>query len=428
MRSTDRDAIILGGGFAGLTAARELAAAGVAVTLLEARDRLGGRTWTAPLPGTDERVELGGGFFTAHQPRVAGALAAHGMGSRPFSAWAPGVAAHWTWRTGRELRAGDPLPADLRAEAERVAALLAAQVADEDALILTLDDWCARHAVAPPVADLLRAAWAITAGAAPGAAAMVDLISSAAEHGGLAGMPTSLQFSPVPGFGDLADAIGAGLPEVELGAVVARVDLAAEDGVAVTLADGRAWRARAAVLALPVNVLGTIAFVPEAPAHVAAVAGTSTGAAAKLLVRARGVEPGAVAAGRGAGLDLLVADRRLADGTTMLVGFGPRAELPATVTESVVVGAVGALMPTAEVVGWAWHDWTADPFALGTWAATRPGDPAALRPPATRLERGVVLAGADVAPEAAGWVEGAIASGEQAAREVLGRLDPAPAR
>jgi monoamine oxidase len=424
MRSTDRDAIILGGGFAGLTAARELAAAGAAVTLLEARDRLGGRTWTAPLPGSGERVELGGGFFTAHQPRVAAALAAHGMGSRPFSAWAPGVEARCTWRTGGQLRAGDPVPADLRAEAGRVADLLAAQVDDEDALTLTLDAWCDRHAVAPPVADLLRAAWAITAGAAPGAAAMVDLISSAADHGGLAGMPTSLELVPVPGFGALADAIGAALPEVELGAVVTHVDTSASDRVAVTLADGRRWTARTAVLALPVNVLPALTFVPEAPAHVAAVAGTSTGAAAKLLVRARGVEPGEVAGGHGAGLDLLVADRRLPDGTTMLVGFGPRAELPPAVTDAVVARAVGALMPAAEVVGWAWHDWTADPFALGTWAATRPGHPAALQPPARRPERGVVLAGADVAPEAAGWVEGAIASGEQAARQVLALLGP----
>ena len=38
--------------------------------------------------------------------------------------------------------------------------------------------------VDPPVADMLRAAWAITAGAAAVAAAMVDLISSAADHGG----------------------------------------------------------------------------------------------------------------------------------------------------------------------------------------------------------------------------------------------------
>ena len=139
MRSTDRDVIILGGGFAGLSAARELAAAGTAVTLLEARDRLGGRTWTAPLPGTDERVELGGGFFTAHQPRVAAALAAHGMGRGRSPPAGPGADARCTWRTGGELRAGDPVPAGLRAEAERVAALLAAEVADGDALTLTLE-------------------------------------------------------------------------------------------------------------------------------------------------------------------------------------------------------------------------------------------------------------------------------------------------
>ena len=64
------------------------------------------------------------------------------------------------------------------------------------------------------------------------------------------------------------------------------------------------------------------------------------------------MEPGDVAGGRGAGLDLLVADRRLADGTTLLVGFGPRAELPVEVTDAVVARAVGALMPAAEVVSW----------------------------------------------------------------------------
>lgn len=35
------DVVVVGGGFAGVTAARELSAAGVDVTLLEARDRLG---------------------------------------------------------------------------------------------------------------------------------------------------------------------------------------------------------------------------------------------------------------------------------------------------------------------------------------------------------------------------------------------------
>jgi len=421
------DVVVVGGGFAGLRAAAELVAAGAAVTLLEARDRLGGRTWTVGAPGTDDRIELGGGFFTADQRRVVAALERNGMRARPFSAWAPGVEARWTWRIDGELRAGDPVPAELRPEIERVAALFRADAADDEALSLTLAQWCARHRVAPPVADMLRAPWAISAGAAPDAAAMVDVISSAEEHGGLAGMATSLSRVPVPGFGDLADAMGRELPDVVLGAIVTRVETG-DGNVAVAAADGRRWPARAAVLALPVNVLPTIAFSPAPPPSVARVAGTSTGASAKLTVAARGVEPGAVAGGRGAGLDLLVADRRLDDGTTMLVGFGPRAELPAEVDDEAVARAVAALVPAAEVVRWAWHDWTADPFARGTWAATRPGDPAALHVPPPRLEGGVVLAGADVAPEAPGWVEGALASGEQTARDVLARLAPVPAR
>ena len=39
------DVIVIGAGFAGVTAARDLASAGRSVLVLEARDRLGGRTW-----------------------------------------------------------------------------------------------------------------------------------------------------------------------------------------------------------------------------------------------------------------------------------------------------------------------------------------------------------------------------------------------
>lgn len=42
----DADVIIVGGGFTGITAARELTQQGVRATVLEARNRLGGRTWT----------------------------------------------------------------------------------------------------------------------------------------------------------------------------------------------------------------------------------------------------------------------------------------------------------------------------------------------------------------------------------------------
>ena len=46
------DVIVVGGGFAGVTAARDLSRAGLSVLVLEARDRLGGPTngWTSSAP------------------------------------------------------------------------------------------------------------------------------------------------------------------------------------------------------------------------------------------------------------------------------------------------------------------------------------------------------------------------------------------
>ena len=62
------EVIVVGGGFAGVTAARESAIAGLDTLLLEARDRIGGRTWTAPWNGID--IEYGGGWVHWHQPHT----------------------------------------------------------------------------------------------------------------------------------------------------------------------------------------------------------------------------------------------------------------------------------------------------------------------------------------------------------------------
>lgn len=53
------DVIVIGAGFAGLIAARDLSRLhGLRVLLIEARDRIGGRTWTAKELGED--IEMGG--------------------------------------------------------------------------------------------------------------------------------------------------------------------------------------------------------------------------------------------------------------------------------------------------------------------------------------------------------------------------------
>lgn len=71
------DAVVVGGGLAGLTAARELQKAGLQTLVLEARGRLGGRAWTAERSG--KRLELGRAHVHWSQPFMWTEITRYGL-------------------------------------------------------------------------------------------------------------------------------------------------------------------------------------------------------------------------------------------------------------------------------------------------------------------------------------------------------------
>ncbi|KAL4999427.1 FAD/NAD(P)-binding domain-containing protein [Aspergillus recurvatus] len=71
------DVVVLGAGYAGLTACGDLTVAGCKVLLLEARDRLGGRTYTADVDS--HLYEMGGAWIHWQQPHVFREMSRYGF-------------------------------------------------------------------------------------------------------------------------------------------------------------------------------------------------------------------------------------------------------------------------------------------------------------------------------------------------------------
>lgn len=74
------EVIIIGGGLSGLQAAHNLQEAGISCLVLEARDRVGGKLWSAPLGEGKGHVELGGAWTNdVNQPRVTALIKKLGL-------------------------------------------------------------------------------------------------------------------------------------------------------------------------------------------------------------------------------------------------------------------------------------------------------------------------------------------------------------
>src|SRR5437868_227407 len=65
-----KSVLIIGAGAAGLACAADLGRRGFSVTLLEGRDRIGGRIFTQHVQGVDPPVELGAEFIHGKAPQI----------------------------------------------------------------------------------------------------------------------------------------------------------------------------------------------------------------------------------------------------------------------------------------------------------------------------------------------------------------------
>jgi monoamine oxidase len=422
------DVVVVGGGFAGVTSARETALRGARTVLLEARDRLGGRTWTAPWQDID--IELGGGWVHWHQPHTWSEIVRAGLEVEIGEE--ADVAA---WYVGEERRTGTtadrdaiaergwnafvagveemlPLPHDPLATIDRLARLDGMSISDRIAeLDLTEEE---RDVLAAELESL-----------ASGPLEESGAVSVLRWHA-LSGYSLALtqytggRVTLVRGTGALLSAIAAGAEfETRLASPVAAIAQSGS-GVEVRLRDGDVVAAQTAVVALPLNALPAIEFDPPLPADKrAAIAAGQASTGLKIFIRARGpaVQQNAIRPGHPFGY--VATEHLLPGGEQVMIGFGIDGAACDTADLPSVQRQLDLIIPGYEVVAATANDWVGDEFSRGTWAIHRPGWYTTHHANARRPEGRVVFAGSDIANGWSGFIDGAIESGFRGAALAL---------
>lgn len=396
------DTLILGGGLAGCACALWLADHGHSATIIEARPRLGGRaharTWADCGP-----VEYGGGWIRADHAEMT--ALAHRLGL-PLTPRAP-ILRHTHFRGG----AAHPDPA--RDMASHQAALLQLQQdatrMDSDSALrgLTLSEYFTYRNSPASLRRELLAWWVISGSGDPDLIAANELVTPKLANGLLIKLQ-ELAFTVQGGTTALAQgAARSSGAVVHLGDPVERLaDLGTH--VQATLASGRVLTGKTALVALPLNALSQIRFTPDLTlAQQTLRRRGHAGRALKLLIRARGPDPGHLATGEAAGLRWIYADRRLQDGSTLLIAFGLHDEA-GDPTSATVTAALAAAFPGAGYLDHDWHDWCADPFARGTWVSPRRDSLPDFAPDHWAPRGRVAFAGSDLYSAEQGWFEGAL--------------------
>lgn len=381
--TTGRRILVIGAGMAGLAAARSFHDAGHAVTVIEARDRIGGRIWTQRTwPGLP--VDLGASWI-------------HGANGNPITslartAKAPTLAT--SYDSGLAFTDGEeaddlPDPSDLLAAAQD-AAFDAPKDLSLQAAIDALPDW---QALAPADRAALRAA--LYRDIELEYAADAAILSARHFDAGEGFDGPDLLFPQ--GYDAIPRHVARGLG-IRLNATVRAVTATAE-GVSVTLADGSRTTADAAICTLPLGVLqsGRVTFDPPlSPTRQTAIDTLGMGLLNKIWLRFDAPPPVPDAdwlTNRNAPTDLWPEWVNLR-GTPLLLGFNAAsraagmeswtdADTTASATDSLrAMFGTAFPAPRAAIV----TRWRADPFALGSYSYAATG---------TTPDTRAALAGAD---------------------------------
>jgi monoamine oxidase len=413
----DVDVVVIGAGLSGLTAARDLSVSGASVCVVEARERLGGRTFARRFVGTNELVEFGGTWVIPESHHcVMEEVARYGSSVRPAT-----VIEHPIMILGGRHVGGD-LPI---AERRRLVAAVraAASAMSDDELDGPPEAVLERARLSREHRDYLTAFLRFINGCDIDRQSGFDLCSD------------EVVLDDPEYFSHVIDGTTAVLVEgiagdvrgeIRLGWAVTSIDDTG-DRIVILSEHGRI-RARCAVLAVPVNVWSRIAISPPWQGVMRAIAELGhPGCAVKVWMIVRG----APKAYRGFGvtngaLSYVRTERELENGTSLMVAFGwdptrLAATDPATMTQH-----LREFLPDADVIATDLVDWNLEVESSGAWY-TRPSHQASLVGEffGERVGR-LVIAGSDAAPAELhpGTIEGALAMGRRAAVEALGIMRP----
>ncbi|MBX3251250.1 MAG: FAD-dependent oxidoreductase [Myxococcales bacterium] len=444
LETEDVDVVVVGAGLAGLRCARLLEDAGSRVCVLEARDRVGGRTYAAQVGAST--FDLGGQWIGPAQRRVTRLVAE--LGLETFPTFTEGRKVFVSG--GRRRTYGGEIPNLSVLQLLRMQLALTAlerrrrhvpptdpmRAPDAEALdAMTLETLRARYRLDAPTRGAMDAALRTIFGAEASDLSALFFLAYLNAGGGLlalAGARGGAQEARIVGGAhSIARRLAEGL-DVRLSAPVRRV--VRTKGSVEIEADGLRVRARRAVLAIPAPLLPRLRFEPalEAP-RASLLARGFMGATTKVLAlydepfwRAEGLSGELVT---GDGPISVTFDNTSHDGAQpALVGFvvGRHArELSALSKEAAEARVRGALArafgrraatPSALVL----HDWSAETYSGGCPVGLY--GPGALTSGSAHLrapEHLLHFAGTETAREHTGYLEGALESAERAAAEVL---------